>query len=415
LSGEYCRAISTSLIKTSKQLENILKTTKDFCFSNQGGELQKITDEDRLLHDDERINSIIIHPSIIKLIHEEYKKTTRQVYPALQEFKIYNGNDSISNDNINWKYSYGSIRVAFICACFKYDNDDEKEKETIKQEYCNLFKKAEHEPMSVQDEFDFIYENWEQICSEFVFPKQDKEDKKEGGLSKIAPYIEMIQKKQQQEDHVQYVVYSEPEPQNVTEGKPLHEIFVEFLKKFALRKVTIRAFAQHMDIEKTVDAINREVNKEGSTDLYKDVIVTIYTNPNKHKYTYSTIDHQFKLKVNPKPSKRDNNNQNFLYVLCPHASAATVAIHLISEQLEETPVHRPIASLENNVTNPGSTAVPYPPQDNYTVDSEEQNGNEKLLQKPQENSRKRNLRGSLSEEKMEPNNKRGPMSSTSKS
>jgi hypothetical protein len=409
LSAEYCRAISTSLIETPKQLDDILKNTKDFCFWNNGGELQKIIDEDRLLHDDKRINSIIIHPNIIKLIHEEYKKTSHSVYSALHQFKIYDGDDSISNDNINWKNSDGAKRVAFICACFKYDNDDQTEKEAIQQAYRNLFEKPEHESMSIEDEFDFIYENWKKICSEFVFS-----DKNKGRSSEIAPYIEMIPKRPQQEDHVQYVVYSEPEPQNVTNEKPLHEIFIDFLEKFHGRKVRIRAFAQDMDIEKTVDAINRQVNNENYINVYKDVIVTIYTNPNKHKYTYSTIDDRFKLQVNPKPSNYDCTNENFLYVLCPHASAATVAVHLISEQLLETPVDHPTASSENIDANHISTTQQYMSEDDYKAHFEEKIVNEQLLQKPhEENSQKQNLKRPRSEEKSEPENKRSLISSTS--
>jgi hypothetical protein len=410
LSAEYCRAISTSLIKTSEQLDNILKTTKDFCFWNNGGELQ-IIDKDCLLPDDKSINSIIIHPSIIKLIHEEYKDTSYPVYPALEKFKIYNGKDRISNDNINWKNPYGSMRVAFICACFKYDNDEQTEKETIQQEYRNLFEKAADESMSVEDEFDFIYDNWKKICSEFIFP-----DKKEGSLSKSPPYIEIIQKNKQQKDDVHDVVYSEPEPRNVTEGKPLHEIFIDFLQKFHGKKAWIRAFAQGMDIEKTVEAINRQVDNENYTGVYENVIVTIYTNPNKHKYTYRTINHRFKLQVNPKPSKRDYTNENFLYVLCPHASAATVAVHLISEQIFETHVYPPTTSSENNDANPISATEPYTSESGYKDGSEEKNVNEQLLQKPhEENSQKQNLKRPRLEEETKPENKRSLISSTSES
>lgn len=395
LSTEYCRAISTSLIKTRKQLNGIRTTTKDFCFSNQGGKLPKITNTKHLLPDDTRINSIILHPNIIKLIQEEYKKISSPVDSILQKFKIYDRENSISNTNIRWTNGNCLIRVAFICACFNYDDNDKKKYREIRNEYCRLFPKPVQGSMKVGDEFDFIYKNWIEIRSTFLFPKKNEENKKEGIPSKIVPYIQLIHTNQQQGNCVDYVVYSELEPQNVAQGKPLHDLFLEFLQMFRKRKVEIRAFAQEMNIEEIVKAINTQVNDKHNADMYKDVIVTIYANPNKNKYMYKTIHHRFKLQVNPKPLKRDYNNENFLYVLCPHASVATAAVHLISEQLSENPIDHPETPPVTDVRNPITTAESFNPNFGY----KEKSANESLQQEPDEqNSQKQGRKRSRSDE-----------------
>ncbi len=69
--------------------------------------------------------------------------------------------------------------------------------------------------------------------------------------------------------------------------------------------------------------------------------LVIYTNNDKNTYHYHKTSESLKIAVNPNPSQRETQKQNFLYALCEHASAATAALHCISEH-----IRRHMASAE---------------------------------------------------------------------
>ena len=59
----------------------------------------------------------------------------------------------------------------------------------------------------------------------------------------------------------------------------------------------------------------------------------LYTNMDKYNCTYSQVDPYFQLQWNPRASRRERTEQNFIYVLSQHGRAATAALGFISEQL----------------------------------------------------------------------------------
>ena len=139
----------------------------------------------------------------------------------------------------------------------------------------------------------------------------------------------------------------------------IQDEFIRFLKLFRSEKVIIYASVEHMNIETTVTIINDLVEKSDYTNEYQNMFLYIYMNKNKNKYTYDNINNRFKLRVNPRPFKRDCSRQNFLYVLCQHAGAATTALHLISEQLCDKTVHTSVLPSNNGVIERSTTTAPF--------------------------------------------------------
>jgi len=138
----------------------------------------------------------------------------------------------------------------------------------------------------------------------------------------------------------------------------IQDEFIRFLQLFRSEEVIIYASVEHMNIETTVATINDLVGKSCDTNEYQNMFLYIYMNKNKNKYTYDNIDNRFKLQVNPRPFKRDYTRENFLYVLCQHAGAATTALNLISEQVYGATVHTSVLPPSNTVIEQGTTTVP---------------------------------------------------------
>jgi hypothetical protein len=136
-------------------------------------------------------------------------------------------------------------------------------------------------------------------------------------------------------------------------------------------------------------------------------------NKNKYKYTYKKIDNRFKLQVNPEPAKRNDfqvtpelsmhngDKQNFLYALCPHASAATAALHIISAELFNTSVHPSSSSSSsvNDSMNPLLETTSTKPIYYSKTGSEQRNNNAELLSKSgKQETEKQKLKRRNSEE-----------------
>jgi hypothetical protein len=83
--------------------------------------------------------------------------------------------------------------------------------------------------------------------------------------------------------------------------------------------------------------------------------VSIYLNADQGKYELSGFMNEIQLEINKVPSKRQNFNgteqQNGLYVVCPHASAATAFLNFISQKLSST---------DNGASSIPDTIVPLP-------------------------------------------------------
>jgi hypothetical protein len=310
LAAEYCRAISTSLIDP-KNLERTFETMKTFCFWDMKNDMQKTLVKNASSTNSPHMDTVIVHPDIIRLIYEEYNLTSLERNEAFKNFKIYPGNNDESRNTLSWEKQYGVLRVAFVCICA----DEEKNKEKLFTEYGNLFGNLDKDKN--KQEFNFIYNNWQSILSHFVHCNTGTNAK-----------IELISLNPYEQKH--YAVYSAQ-----SQSDDLRK-FVECIHQPG-KEIDIRAYAKEVNIEKTVRAFDkppkRRTKKNSSTG-----IALIFTNTKKYTCAYSKDAYnkpltKIECRLNPIPSNRDKAEENFLYVLCHHASAATAALNLISDQL----------------------------------------------------------------------------------
>jgi hypothetical protein len=313
LTAEYCRAISSGLIKKAGQLKSVLRDTKNFCFWNTDQVMPKPLPEDALPVDDPLINSVIIHPDIVRRLYQLFIKKKVQVNPAA--FKTF-ASSTQNTEIIEWTNEPGALRVAFFCVCANHDktNEEEEVKSTIRADYYDLFEKDD-------TEFNNLYDLWREVRSEFIFFDNDR---KFNQTSNIGHNVLL-----KQEGEHSHLVYSPPQPKDPTQSQD--ESLIEFIRQFRLIKCTIHAYGNRINIEKTLDALQVLANGPGSSRAYKDTTLYIYTNTNEYKHVLPKLREKINVKINPHHSNRDRSKESFLYVLCPNASAATAALHLISE------------------------------------------------------------------------------------
>ncbi|UJR17832.1 hypothetical protein I4U23_004731 [Adineta vaga] len=314
LTAEYCRAISSSTIKSVKQLKSIFQATQNFCFWDMNGQMPKLSDNDSLPDDDSLIHTVIIHHDVIRRLRAQYNNKFSVRNPLLENYKIH----SNSSHDIKWKNEYGILRVVFICIHANhnptYERQEENIKSNIKEQYCQLFNENNN-----QSEFEFIYENWRRIRSEFIFPDSITNDIRHG-----YNVILEDQESSPEETVETHLVYSSLSCSNQLQS-PNNDLLA-YLHNVRRTQVKIHAFTPNIDHQDTVKQLRNRVRHSIGTKQYHKMSLIIYTNTDKYAYTYSEIDNQFELQINPNPSKRKQDDETFLYVLCDHAQAATAAL-----------------------------------------------------------------------------------------
>ena len=287
LPAEYCRAISSSLIKSSSQLLRILENTRNFCFSDQGGIMPKPKDSETALIDSRQDNTIIIHPDIIKNIRSLYEEKNREINPAFNRFEIDDGQTSV-----HWDDVYGPLRVAFICIRANYDLAQANERslrEEIHNEYQILFPNPNDDK-----EFDTLYKNWMRVRCGFLYPKLEKQSGNMGHHVKL-----------EQQDGKMVYIYSPPQQDNLE--TLTHPAFLGFSDAIKWAGVTIYAYLPHLNQNETVDTFTERRQYATVTEEYQNMVVNIYTNRDKYTYTAHGLDQDFKLNVNPHMSKRERS------------------------------------------------------------------------------------------------------------
>lgn len=317
LVAEYCRAISSGLIKEADQLNSVLQATKNFCFWNTGGKMPITADRYALPADDTLINTVIIHPDLIRRLLKLYGGKTIEIDPGFQRFVIKTEYINL----VEWENEYGALRVAFVCICANHGkNNETQEKEKrkkIRQDYKTLFD-------GTAAEFNTIYNFWREVRSELIFSN---------AIAETTPTPECGRHVVvEQEGQNANIVYCSPEPDNseTSQYKPL----TDFLHQFRLFGYTIHAYGNNVNIEKTINVIQQAINSAGSDQAYQNMTLYLYTNTNVYTYVPSKFGNKFTFKINPHSSKRDTKKESFLYAVCPRASAATAALHLICDKIQ---------------------------------------------------------------------------------
>ncbi|CAF1340979.1 unnamed protein product [Rotaria sp. Silwood1] len=314
LTAEYCRAISSGLIRTVDQLKGIFQDTKNFCFWNVGGTIPKPSNDDALPPDDSLINTVIIHPDIIRRLLKLYGGKTIAINPGFERFAC----NTPYNYSIKWANVYGALRVAFICICANHDksDQDEKIKSEIRKEYDTLFG-----PNDI--EFDNIYDFWRQVRCKFIF-FNDSETCSNGRHVLLRHKVDN-----------RHLVYAAPQNSDLSQSQD--KSLTGFISHYPLLPCTIHAYGNHINIENTMEVLQKLVTDTDGEESYKCMTVYIYTNTNRYTHVPVALSKNFDLKINPHYSKRNKEMGSFLYVLCPNASAATAALHLISRKISPNP------------------------------------------------------------------------------
>jgi hypothetical protein len=311
LAAEYCRALSTSLIDSEKDLLRTFETMKRFCFWDMGDQIQRsfIENADSNGIPYKKNNTVIVHPNIIKSILKQYKAAPvpQEIHSALENFKMYE-KDTSGEQQIAWDNEHCKLCVAFVCICASQNHN----KENLSEHYYNLFGRANPDYM---DEFNFIYDNYQNIISKFVECNTNAEPSIILGDTQNEQILHLIRSAQSQTDD------------------PL-----QLLSKLDLlnKEINIRDYVTDMGHKAAISHLDTHPGKG---------TLHIFTNTKKYVFSYKTLNGKVICQVNPTPSKRNETAQNFLYVLCHHASAATAAFHLISEQLSKFSQQSPASSL----------------------------------------------------------------------
>ncbi|CAF1139443.1 unnamed protein product [Rotaria sordida] len=312
LAAEYCRAISTSLINTKEEFERTFKTMKALCFWDMKYEIQRSFIENANSDTSPCMDTVIVHPDIIRRILERYKLVLpkEKINPAFDKFKIYPGKDkerrSVERQgDLQWTNERSKLRVAFVCICANQETDN---RETLRKEYRQLF---EDFGTSTSD-FDFIYDSWQHILSDFAQCKSNNKP-------------EITVEQQSKNKRKRYAIYS---------GESQSDEPLKFLENICWLdgEINIRAYATKMDVNRIKDAFYSQISNATGAESDKGTLY-LFTNTHKYTYAYSKLDEKITFRLNPAPSKRELTDENFLYVLCHHAGAATAAVYLISEQL----------------------------------------------------------------------------------
>lgn len=344
LAAEYCRALSTLLIDTDENLLWTFKTMRRFCFSDMRSRIQESFVKCAHSRNSPRLNTIIVHPHIISLILDEYKKHDMTPDSAFKNYKIYRrngrkssnentptddngedthelttepsptdnsrGNKRESTNQLKWTNDYGAKRVAFVCICA---DEEGRNKETLRKIYETLFDTAD----TLIREFDFIYDHWQNILKDFV-----------NGST-----ITSIQREINEPSE------TEPKENIIWSVKSHPEDFEKLLKdvKWSGKEINIYAYINEAKIKQTLDTFKKWY-KEHSHEKSRKGTLLLFANTYKYTYAYRKLGKRFKLQLNPHASKRQitkEQDENFLYVLCHHARAVTAALNLISKRISK--------------------------------------------------------------------------------
>jgi hypothetical protein len=135
-----------------------------------------------------------------------------------------------------------------------------------------------------------------------------------------------------------HVFFSEGPTDPNDKKRPMKDLIDYLRHNYHRHKRThIHAFTRHINVAATLS----EIEKQSKRDATSELDVSIYSNKDKEKYVYFDLGRKLVLKINHMSSKRTDHNdepqRNGLYAICPHASAATAFLHLITKELTSGP------------------------------------------------------------------------------
>ena len=386
LTAEYCRAISSSLFKEPKDLEKLLENSEKFCFSKIVGNLPRVPYD--LSKEDVKINTIILHPDLVKhilrrleYIHKQKKQSAQGNVeepaishtlteegpngPFYTKYRLYYlpiSDSYNNNDKTQWGAKYRSIaQVAYICFC-KQNGEIIPPKFDESHEYYCLFEDDKNGEI-----LEYISNRWEKIDQEFMNLYTNNRSRNYRYVS-IKPPKPSLNSNETSEDRGVSIVTPVPNSDQPYPG-------IDFLAGQEDKgKQRIEIYVDHMNIDPK-DPVWKDISAQTGLN---DLDVTYYTNRDKNKFIYIKCDTKFQLSFNPRSKQRDRDTKNYLYALCEYAGAATAALRLVakyitsdSQNLPETKIyspdanHQPAETQGQNQTN----ELPYEDLSRRIIDS----------------------------------------------
>ena len=342
LAAEYCRAITSSIIKTPIQLDRILKDTQAFCFfqvkktsTNDQAAIprtENVPDVDR-----ESFSNIVIHRDVVKAILHRLE----DVEPKGPFYEYYSTRYPSISDEETWNRLRPVAQVAYICfSNIEKPND----------EYNALFPHHNGGKM-----FEYVKKIWERICSQFI----NVTDQDEGVQEYRHVFIEsweFFSNPASSSVNDSSHVYMSPQNSDDLSPTKLNPLFTFMNNQRPSSKLEINLHAGRMNLLKMTDDIDDKCSKQNAD--FQRLSLTIYMNQDKNKYKYYKSGNLLKLQVNPNPTNRDETQEKYLYVICNHAGAATAALHKVIDQISANPrnTENQIVAIPSSQTTISSSA-----------------------------------------------------------
>jgi hypothetical protein len=341
LAAEYCRAISSSLIKDSQQLYKMLQNTQRFRFYSEFSGIilpqsqhrgvgntdnteeqteykiaveeqdgQKTSDsqskKNGLPDGDTNVSPVVFHPDLIKTVLRMYYDrhlTTRKFYTDFEH--LYKENEingfCIPDDEKRWKIRCNTLApIAFVA---HYNLRDVPSDQNLSDEYKQLF--------GEEPDLKLLCEAWEMVNRFMVPTEADKNPCVEHTKNNIrTTFLSLSSHEHQLDSLSQYF-------NNNSATAECIRVFVRQVAQSALENIP--------DEESTDTSVN-QTEVEVFTTIQKDEYIGAKRrrfNVNKHATKRTDV--------------RGLDEQHALYVICGHASAATAYLHYIGDTLRRDP------------------------------------------------------------------------------
>ena len=307
LAAEYCRAISSKLIESSKQFRKILKDAKELCFSSISDvSVPSNRQHERIVlpNDDKSSFTIIFHPDVIKTILEKYRSRAKTDSSCYKHYSPLYPDDHRTppNNTSNWESMCHSLsRFVFFFYYTYYINDPQTTVYAYRDEYNSIFDGG--------PSFEQIYGIWKTFRATFM----------------LATSTTTFCRIKGPEDLVFVSESSHPDHQQL-------QYVLEYLKTNVYCNESIRIFTRNVSEPWTTDIVATNLVQNHP----KKASVSVFSTKNKDKYM-DFVWADAEIKVNSKPARRTNDlnedEKHMLYVICRHASAATAYLHCIGRQI----------------------------------------------------------------------------------
>ena len=233
--------------------------------------------------------------------------------------------------------------MAFICIRTAYDpnNVEKSTKEKLCDEYHQLFPRDDPN----KHDFEEVYTNCAGIRNTFIYPALDQQNEDEDMADQVLVHVEGSTP----------IYFYSPSP-DTSWNQGTHKHLLGFLHNVPWGEAVVQAYLPHTDARETIGTLKKRRKHEELSNAYTRMTVFLYTNRDKEVYTYHEHNKDLKLNINPFMSNRERTNDKFLYIISTYGSAATAALHYLSQEIDKKYGQNPRPASEHvgSPTTPSS-------------------------------------------------------------